>query len=173
MPGETEPPGGREQPPLIKWDTLHEIGLLTLPYEEPVAGKVLEVELAGGTTIRVWRASDGRQYFCHGLTFGGKDAPGGPISPFGQTVPTILREHFQAVPEGAAGSGDILVWQGLDANEVIHSAILTAPLMAPGRNYLDYSARLRSKNGIEPEADWSLGQLIDLYGESYNTFRRT
>jgi hypothetical protein len=55
MPGETELPGGREQPPLFKWETLREIGPLTLPYEEPVSGKVLEVELAGGPTVRVWR----------------------------------------------------------------------------------------------------------------------
>jgi len=172
MPGAVEPTDGSEPGILFRWDTLREVDDLVLPYEKPVPGKVLDVELISGTLIRVWRADDGREYFCHGLTFGGKAAPGGPISPFGRMIPTILREHFRPVPEGASRPGDILVWRGLDANDVIHSAILTTALVTPAKDYLDYGARLHSKNGVEPEADLTLGQLIDLYGESYNTFQR-
>jgi hypothetical protein len=60
---------------VFKWETLKEVGPHTLPFKEPVSGKVLEVELTSGHKVEVFRADDGLFYFCHGLTFGGKDAP--------------------------------------------------------------------------------------------------
>lgn len=132
-----------------------------------------EVKLTSGKAIRVWRADDGRQYFCHGLTFGGKDAPGGVISPYtGTPVETILQEHYQLVPEAEAKSGDILVWRGIAPETTPHSAVLTAPLVTPGRGYLDLSTRLQTKNGLSPEKATTLGESIDVYGESYNVYRR-
>jgi hypothetical protein len=159
--------------PIFRWETLREIGRYDLWYENPVPGAMHEVELTSGkTTIRVWRADDGRQYFCHGLTFGGKDAPGGPVSPFtGEAVETILQGHYQPVPEAEARPGDILVWRGLAPDTTPHSAILTDAVIAPGKDYLDEATRLQSKNGMQPEQNLSLGQLIRDYGESYNVFR--
>jgi hypothetical protein len=76
---------------IFKWETLREVGPYDLRYAVPVPGKLYEVELTSGPGVQVWRASDGQQYFCHGLTFGGKEAPGGPISPFsGRPVETIM-----------------------------------------------------------------------------------
>jgi hypothetical protein len=159
--------------PIFKWDTLREGGQETLRYETgAIPGKICEIELTSGQKVHVWRSDDGQQYFCHGLTFGGKEAPGGAISPYGKEVPTILSGHYDLVPEGQAKAGDILVWRGADASDIVHSAVLTDPFVAQDKNYLDYSTRLQSKNGSKPEANLTLEALIVDYGESYNTYRR-
>jgi len=159
---------------LFRWHTLREIADHPLRYpSRTVAGKTYEVELTTAETIQVWRADDREQYFCHGLTFGGKASPRGTISPYGNQVPTILHGHYELISEGEAVTGDILVWRGADARDVIHSAILTAPIKAPGKNYLDYESNLRTKNGIDPETTMTLERLIaNWYGESYNVYRR-
>jgi hypothetical protein len=127
-----------------------------------------------GVTIEVWRAEDRATYFCHGLTFGGTEAPGGPVSPFsGAHVMAILRHHFEPVdPESAAVVGDVLVWQ-TPGGKTPHSAILVEPVVTPLKSVLDYSSKLRTKNGIKPEAVMTLGKLVyDYYGETYNVYRR-
>jgi hypothetical protein len=129
--------------------------------------------LPSGPTVRVWRADHGQEYFCHGLTFGGKEAPGGAVSPLGDYVPTILGGHYVPIPEDQARPGDILVWRGASANDVVHSAILTDAFVTPGKNYLDYAVKLQTKNGILPETSMTLGRLIEnFFGESYNAYRR-
>jgi hypothetical protein len=167
MPDETE------EQPIFCWETLREVGRETLRYQTgAIPGQVCEVELTSGQKVTVWRSDDGQEYFCHGLTFGGKTAPGGALSPYGKEIPTILREQYELVPESQARAGDILVFRGIDANEVVHTAVLTAPVLAPGGNQLDYSARVQSKNGSKPEANLTLELLILEYGESYDTYRR-
>jgi hypothetical protein len=158
---------------IFKWETLREVGPYDLRYAVPVPGKLYEVELTSGPGVQVWRASDGQQYFCHGLTFGGKEAPGGPISPFsGKAVETIPHRHYQPIPESEARPGDILVWRGVAPDSTPHSAVLTDPVITPGMGSLDEVTRLQSKNGILPEQNLALGQLIQDYGEAYNVFRR-
>ncbi len=161
--------------PIFKGETMKAIGKdgFTRPDKTTVPGKAFEVELTTGDKIHVWRADNGEDYFCHGLTFGGKAAPGGAISPYGRYVPTILRGYYEPVPEAEARAGDILVWRGPSANDVIHSAILTDPGVLGGQNYLDEAARLQTKNGLAPETNMSLEEIIsDFYGESYNVFRK-
>jgi hypothetical protein len=158
---------------IFKWDTLREVGSDTLRYQSgAIPGKIYEVELTSGPKVRVWASDDGLQYFCHGLTFGGKEAPGGAVSPYGKEVPTVLSGHYDAVPEVQAQPGDIVVWRGAGANDIVHSAILMEVVIAPGTNYLDYSTRVQSKNGNKPEANLTLEEIILEYGESYNTYRR-
>jgi hypothetical protein len=167
------PADASECEPIFKWDTLKEIGPHELRYQgKPVSGKMYDIELRGGKVVRVWRSDDGQQYFCHGLTFGGKVAPGGVISPYtGTPVETILQEHYQMIPEGQARAGDILVWRGIAPETTPHSAVLTDTIFAPGKSYLDSTARLQTKNGLLPETNMTLEQLIVIYGESYNTHR--
>jgi hypothetical protein len=172
---EPQPTDPGTQQSKFKWDTMREVRPHTLPFKEPVQGNVFEVELTSGHKVNVFRAHDRQFYFCHGLTFGGKDAPGGAVSPFsGPAVRTILENHYCLVdPETAAVAGDILVWRG-PGDETPHSAILTAPVFSPGGNYLDYSSQLRSKNGKLPEATFTLERLVDgpeSYGESYKIYR--
>jgi hypothetical protein len=167
-------PDTSEHEPIFKWETMKEIQRHELQYQgRTVPGTIFEVELTSGQRVRVWRADNGLDYFCHGLTFGGKDAPGGAVSPLAEYVPTILRGYFEVIPEARATAGDILVWRGISANDVVHSAILSDPVLAPGMNALDETTKLQRKNGILPEASMNLGQLIeDYYGESYNAYRR-
>lgn len=132
-----------------------------------------EVLLASGSLIQVWRSADGQQYFCHGLTFGGKGAPGGAVSPYtGWSVETILRECYELVPEELAAPGDILVWKGVAPETTPHSAILTQPIVHPGEDQLGVTSRLQTKNGLSPETNMPLQRLIAIYGESYNAYRR-
>ncbi len=160
--------------PIFRWVTLKEVGRRDYQHRgRPVPGKVFEVELTSGPTVLVWRADDGRQYFCHGLTFGGKKALGGPVSPCtGRPVETILREYYDQVPEADAKKGDILVWRGIGLISTPHSAVLTGPVVVRGTDYLDYATRLRTKNGFSAERTTTLLRLIRAYGESYNVYRR-
>lgn len=159
---------------MFKWDTLKEVGPHDLRSQGSVIrGKACEIELTNGRTIRVWRADDGQQYFCHGLTFGGKQAPGGAISPYtGEPVETILGAYYELIDEAQARQGDILVWEGLAPETTPHSAILTIPRVVPGTAYLDDGTTLRTKNGLWPETDMELWELFRPYGESYNAYRR-
>ena len=161
-------------PSIFRWDTLREIGSHEFRYlSGRVPGRRVEVELTSGPTILAWRADDGIKYFCHGLTFGGKERRGGAISPYtGQSVEVILREHYTAIPEVQATAGDILVWRGVAPLSTPHSTLLIDPVIAPGTMFLADASRLRSKNGMRPETDASLKDLNDEYGESYNVYRR-
>jgi hypothetical protein len=159
---------------IFRWETLRELGVWVLDYEGPIRGKSYEVELTSGTKVEVWRGDDGQTYFCHGLTFGGTEAPGGPVSPFSDKhVMTIVQHHYRLVtPESAAVAGDIVVWL-IPGGITPHSAILVEPVVAQGKQYLDYNSKLRTKNGIQPETVMTLGKLIEsYYGETYNVFRR-
>jgi hypothetical protein len=159
---------------MFKWDTMTEVGPHDLSHQgKPVPGKMYRIELTSGKTIEVWQSDEGGQYFCHGLTFGGKEAPGGPISPYtGKPVETILQEHYRMIPDAQAHAGDILVWHGVAPETTPHSAILTDPILAEGKSYLDLTARLQTKNGLSPETNMTLEEIIAIYGESYNAYQR-
>jgi hypothetical protein len=168
-----EPTEGGTTGPIFKWHPMADLGPHEFPYEGgTVQGRLFEVELTSGVKVHVWRADSGQHYFCHGLAFGGREAPGGPVSPLGEYVPAILRGHYEPVAEAEAVAGDILVWRGKSADDVTHSATLTHPVTATGAQYLDDATRLQTKNGILPETNTTLGKLIDRYGEAYNTYRR-
>ncbi len=170
------PADAAEHESIFKWETMRAVGPRLLPYEPPVPGQVLEVELTSGPKVRVFRGDDGQFYFCHGLTFGGKQAPGGAVSPFsGKDVWTILDHHYRLIdPESDAVRGDILVWRGLD-DDTPHSAILTEPIVQPGMSYLDGASKVQTKNGRLPETEMTLDRLIGdefTYGDSFQVFRR-
>lgn len=158
---------------IFRWETLREIGPHGLGYPKTVPGKIFEVELTTGRRVRVWRADDARSYFCHGLTFSGKDAPGGPISPFsGKSVEAILEGYCQPTAESTARAGDLAVWRAPPPESTPHSAILVGALREGNRTRLDYAATFRTKNGLSPETVMTLKQLIREYGETYAIYRR-
>lgn len=158
--------------PIFRWDTLREIDLHSLWRQGKwVAGKRCEIDLTNGKMIRTWKSDDGREYFCHGLTFGGKEAPNGAISPYtGIDVETILQGYYDMILEGDTRAGDILVWRGIPPETTPHSAILTEAAKSASR--LDYAVRLHSKNGLAEEGRFSLAELIDAYGETYSPYRK-
>jgi len=85
----------------------------------------------------------------------------------------ILESFYRMIPEAQGRPGDIVVWRGLAPETTPHSAVLTEVVLVPAKNYLDGTAtRLQTKNGLAPETTTSLDQLIGLYGESYNVYRK-
>ncbi len=164
-----------KQDSIFRWETLRVIRPRVLRYKEPVHGFQLEVELITGSRIEVFRSDDGQFFFCHGLTFGGKDAPGGAISPFsGSDVAKILSDFFVRIePETAAVEGDKAIWHDADGSPM-HSAILTKRIVTEGENRLDELAEFRTKNGKFPETTETLRKLTDgpeSYGEAYFIYR--
>jgi hypothetical protein len=56
-----------------------------------------------------------------------------------------------------------------------HSAVLTGPVVQHGKNYLDYSSWVQTKNGRLPETEMTLERLTGdefNYGDSFQVFRR-
>jgi hypothetical protein len=165
-----------EPEPIFKWETMRLLGSRTLHYGEPVHGSVVEVQLISGPKAHGFRSDDGEFYFCHGLTFGGKQAPGGAWSPFsGKDVRAILDNHYFLVnPESKAVGGDIVIWRGL-SDDTPHSAILSQPVVRQGSEDLDYSSMVQTKNGRIPEMEIMLERLIGdefTYGDSFQVYRR-
>ncbi len=161
---------------LFRWDTLRVVGPFDLRYLQRVKGSLVEVELLErpGTWILAWRGDDRAFYFCHGLTFGGVLAPGGPISPYeANAVEEILSVSYSVVnSEADASIGDVLIWNDPITGSLKHSAILTTVKFDPIRGRLDDDSELLSKDGREPlgiEALWSLNVP---YGGKYRIFRR-
>jgi hypothetical protein len=90
----------------------------------------------------------------------------------GRAAPNKSRCPPFRLAESEARPGDILVWRGVAPDSTPHSAVLTDPVITPGMGSLDEATRLQSKNGMLPEQNLALGQLIQDYGEAYNVFRR-
>jgi hypothetical protein len=154
---------------IFRWETVKKLGPDVLRFAEAVFGVEVEVELVSGSRIRAFCAEDGVFYFCHGLTFGGIEAPAGALSPYsGRSVTTILNDCYIRVnPEVNAVVGDVAIWYDLD-NRPTHSAILVTPFVGEGKDRLEYASVFRSKNGNLPERHLTLQG----YGESYAIFRR-
>lgn len=164
-----------ESESIFRWETLKEIERSDLNYADPVPGMNCEIELITGEAIEVWRALDRQQYFCHGLTFGGRECPEGPISPWsGRPVATILNALYEFVePESDARSGDILVWRGIDLGSTPHSAIISQVSVSGEDEFLDdITTMMQTKNGMASEVIVALESLFADYGESYNVYRR-
>lgn len=159
---------------IFRWESLRMGGRADMrPKGQLVTGRTGEVELTTGGVIEVWRSEDGKEYFCHGLTFGGKSAPGGPVSPYsGVPVERIIHAFFDMVVEAETRPGDILVWSDTVRGIASHSAIVIAPIVDPDLQLLDPSSRLLSKNGFQPESETTLAALLRFYGEWYNAYKR-
>ncbi|MBI2808984.1 MAG: hypothetical protein HYX68_28710 [Planctomycetes bacterium] len=160
---------------IFRWDTIRDLEPDVLPYAVPVPGIKIEIELTSGNRIEAFRADDGQFFFCHGLSFGGIDAPGGPVSPYsGKDVSTILNDFYTRVePEATAVAGDVVVWYDLNGGP-IHSATLINPIATTRGDRLDYASVLCSKSGKRPQANMTLESLVEgpaSYGESYVVFR--
>jgi hypothetical protein len=120
-------------------------------------GKVLKAATDAGTAIDIWKPDDGQTYWCHGFTFGGTTAPGGPYSLWGRDVPTVLTDDgWQLqVDSCAAKPGDVLVLEG--NQPVTHSGVVGS--VAGSGGGVDESASiLESKWGSGPQtsASWEV-----------------
>jgi hypothetical protein len=109
-------------------------------------GDILNAATDAGTAINTWRPHDGTTYWCHGYTFGGKTARGGPYSVWGVSVPTILSDDgWQRVPSCVSSNEDILVFYD-DQGRVTHSGIIRS-VSEPGGRVDETASTLESKWG--------------------------
>lgn len=128
----------------VQWSTAQDTGEDSYPWGSGPKGDVYEVETDAGTKIPAWKPHDGRTYWCHGYTFGGPAASGGPFSIWGSSVPTVLRDDgWQRAFSCVAQPKDILVFA---ANNVAHSGIVHSAF-EPGGIVDEGTSMLDSKWG--------------------------
>jgi Domain of unknown function (DUF4157) len=128
----------------VKWNTARDTGRDSLPWGTGPRGDVYEVQTDAGTKISAWKPHDGSTYWCHGYTFGGSSAAGGPFSIWGQSVPTVLRDDgWQNAFTCVGQERDILVFA---QNNVAHSGIVHS-VFEPGGIVDENTSMLDSKWG--------------------------
>ena len=138
---------GRDRSPTlrrVKWSTARDTGIDSYPWGSGPKGDVYKVETDAGTKINAWKPHDGSTYWCHGYTFGGARASGGPFSIWGESVPTVLADEGWRRGEGCvAKRNDILVFA---AGGVAHTGIVHSR-SAPGAIVDENASMLDSKWG--------------------------
>jgi hypothetical protein len=108
----------------VRWNPNVDTGQKKKPWGSGPDGKILTASTDAGTPLNIWKPDDGQTYWCHGFTFGGNTAAGGPYSFWGQDVPTVLNDDGWSpqTDSCAAKPGDILVFTGGDP--ITHSGVV-------------------------------------------------
>ena len=159
--------GNRSQVPNIQkvdWSSAVDSGHDARPWRTlSYTGDVYKVKTDAGRTINAWRPHDGSTYWCHGLTFGGASASGGPFSIWGQDVPKILADDaWQPVYSCLASEdGDILVFK---KDNYTHSGIISS-VSAPNSTIDERRSKLDSKWGPSPRNNYSWARNAGQYGK--------
>jgi hypothetical protein len=152
----------------VKWNTARDTGQDSYPWGSGPNGDVYQVETDAGRRIPAWKPHDGRTYWCHGYTFGGARASGGPFSIWGNEVRTVLKDDGWKQPYSCvAQPGDILV---CSANNVAHSGIVHSAFEP--RGIIDEArSMLDSKWGQGPQNRSSWADNAAQYGR-YEVFSK-
>ena len=107
----------------VQWNPNVDTKKKVKPWGTGPDGKILTAKTDAGTPIDIWKPDDGKTYWCHGFTFGGNTAAGGPYSMWGRDVPTVLRDEGWGAQDSCASKlGDILVFTGTDP--CTHSGVI-------------------------------------------------
>lgn len=127
-------------------------------------GRILRGETDAGTALDIWSPADGTTYWCHGYTFGGSSARGGPYSIWGSDVPTVLNDDgWKQTYSCMAQPADILVFRD-DAGQVTHSGIIRS-VSAPGGQVDDAASTVESKWGAGSHNTSSWARNAGSYGK--------
>ncbi len=132
----------------VKWHPNTATGKKSAPWGpgRPV-GKVLTGKTEAGTSIDIWRPDDGATYWCHGYTFGGKTAKGGPYSVWGESVPTILADDgWKSTSACMAQPSDIMVFRDAKG-QVAHSGIIRSVVSSAAGQVDEANSTVESKWG--------------------------
>ena len=134
----------------IKWTPNTDTGDDSRAWGVGPNGDMLEAKTNAGTTVTIWRPHDGSTYWCHGYTFDGHIAQGGPYSTWGDQVPKVLGDGgWKQVPcSWTVCRKDIVVfWQG--DGPPTHSGKVWADLACewPSMRFAERCAKIRSKWG--------------------------
>jgi len=155
----------------VVWYPHRDTGRDSRPWGTGPSGDILEAATDAGTSINTWRPHDRATYWCHGYTFGGSTARGGPYSIGGQTVPTVLRDDgWRRVHSCVATVGDILVFYS--GGTVMHSGIVRGSVSAPGGRVDEANSGLYSKWGQAGGNSSSWLTNANNYGK-YKCFSKT
>lgn len=134
----------------VVWSPNKPTGKVSHPWgSRGPAGKVFTAATDAGTPLDIWRPNNGKTYWCHGYTFGGSTARGGPYSIWGSDVPTVLKDDgWQQTYSCMAQPADVLVFWD-DKGKLTHSGIIRR-VSAPGGRVDDAASTLESKWGPGP-----------------------
>ena len=140
----------------VKWNPNKATGEVSFPWGTGPSGDVHKAATDAGTPIEIWRPHDGTTYWCHGYTFGGASAKGGPYSLWGDVVPTVLQDDgWKQTYSCMAQPKDILVFWD-DKGLVTHSGIVRGVSPPGGGQVNDAASTLESKwgNGSHNTSSW-------------------
>jgi RHS repeat-associated protein len=134
--------------------------------------EVYQGKTVKGAPIYMWREKSTKpnKYWCHGYTFGGAGAQGGPYSLYGMSVEPVLRdEGYKPVCCGMAQPGDLVIFFGskmgltysiggakptISQTGVSHSGIIVTAKINSFNNSFNEWSQLKSKQD-------SYGNLVD------------
>ncbi|MBS0445349.1 MAG: DUF4157 domain-containing protein [Proteobacteria bacterium] len=134
-------------------------------------GKMLKARTDAGTPLDIWRPDDNATYWCHGYTFGGSTAKGGPYSIFGQDVPTVLKDDgWKPTYACMTQPSDILVFSDAQG-QVMHTGIIRQNVSSGGQ-IDEAKSTLQSKWGAAPLNTGSWDTNIKQYGK-YRCYSKT
>ncbi len=115
----------------VQWNPNVDTGKKIKPWKTGPDGKLLTAKTDAGTPIDIWKPDDGTTYWCHGFTFGGNTAAGGPYSMWGRDVPKVLNDEGWGPQDSCASKlGDILVFTGTDP--CTHSGVIRNAVNSSG-----------------------------------------
>jgi hypothetical protein len=133
----------------VRWNPNTDTGTDSYPWRTGPHGDVLTAATDGGTPIEIWRPHDGTTYWCHGFTFGGSTARGGPYSLWGRAVPAVLQDDgWRPVDSCVARNSDIMIFYD-QAGRELHSGIIRH-VSAPDGSVDEAASTLESKWGMLP-----------------------
>jgi hypothetical protein len=128
------PARGEAQLQRMAWFPNRDTGTAHAPWgDDGPQGRILEAKTDAGAAVEAWRPDDGQTYWCHGYTFGGAAATGGPYSVFGSVVPRVLQDDgWHAIDACMARANDILVFYDHENHEA-HSGIVRNTELVSGQ----------------------------------------
>ncbi len=162
----------------MAWNPNADTGQDIAPWRElpRVTGDLLDAATDAGTSVNTWLPHDGTTYWCHGYTFGGSTARGGPYSIWGRAVPGILNDDgWRRISYCNARNNDILVFYGhansASGPRVAHSGIIRS-VSSASSSLNERRSMLESKWGPGSHNMKSWSANVDRYG-FYHIFSKT
>lgn len=155
----------------VAWTPNQPTGRVSHPWGSggPV-GKILKATTDGGTALDIWSPDDGSTYWCHGYTFGGPGARGGPYSIWGSDVPTVLQDDgWKQTSSCMAQPADVLVFW--DAQGMLTHSGIIRQVAAQGGRVDDTASTVQSKWGAGSLNTTTWEQNANKYG-SYRCYSK-